>query len=285
MYNLTPDRYRPRALSRGLLGALLPAIILVLIVVNLITGCSRIDPQDEHPLRNPYSAEERRMVDMRLFNELNVRNRGWRNRSQVMRYELIKQMSDEGYELAELTLRLFDIRPKDWDMPFDKEAWLRLRIIADQGDASAMCLAAKAGRKWNRLTNDTYMKYVERAAKQEQPVCMMYYASHLEKQGKINIDDSIKLQEKSARLGNHSMQLILVNDYAKGRRGLPLDIGKAECWLEIAKRPEFDTGEAATYNPNLRRWTRLANEAGRNNKHIKYDPNTWCQQVMHEDIQ
>ena len=187
---------------------------------------------------------------------------------------MVKAMSDEGYELAELTLRLFNFRVEDWDMPFDRKALRRLRVLADQGDASAQCLYAKAGRKWRKLTNKKHRKYVSLAAAQDHPMCLMHRGSLLRDQGRL--EDALAMYHKAARLGNHKMQLYLVADYAKGKHGFPLDLGKANCWYEIAKRPEFDTGEAAIHSPRLNYWTRKAKEKGVR-QYDNYDPNTWCQ--------
>lgn len=128
-----------------------------------------------------------------------VRSSGWPGlgKTREKRYAFIKSFADEGYELADLTLRLFEFGAEgEWYRFFiDSKAWQRLKVLADQGDSSAQCLYVKAGRKWNRLTQKKVRKYTALATQQ----------------------------------GNHTMQLSFISDYARGRSDYSLDLGKAYC--------------------------------------------------------
>lgn len=258
--------------------------LTILFSILSVTACSPVDPKSKPPLKKPYSAEQRQKVDIRLFNELDVRPYSWPGlgKTREKRYELIKGFADEGYELADITLRLFNFSQNHWkwNKTIDKKAWRRLRVLAEQGDGSAQCLYTIAAVKWDRLTDKRRGKYSRLAAENNQPYCLMYEAARLKRLGEL--DEAYKMYAQSARLGNHTMQLILVSAYAQGYLGYPLDLGKAYCWIEIAQRPEFDTGQAFTKKSRLVRWTRLAKEQGIQSYSV-YDANSWCEEILREE--
>ncbi|MES9844459.1 MAG: hypothetical protein ABW131_07415 [Candidatus Sedimenticola sp. 6PFRAG5] len=246
-----------------------------LFILTFLSACSPASSQDESPLRNPFTEEQRVKVDLRLFNEIAVRNSGWEGRSQEMRYNLIKQMADDGYEIAELTIRLLNIRGIDWNMPFDREAWGHLKVLADQGDAAAQCLYVWAGAKWDKLSSRKRAVYRERSASQHFPGCARHYATKAHREKRYA--DAISLEIVAAKLGNHTSQLQLTSGYASGRGAYPLDLGKALCWYAIAQRPEYDTGRSITYRVDMKDQTQMAKKKGITS-FTPYDPDSWCEQ-------
>ena len=243
-------------------------------IIAMLAACSPTDPSTALPLRSPYTNEQRAQADLRLFNEIAVRNSGWEGRSQEMRYNLIKQMADDGYEIAELTIRLLNIRGIDWNMPFDREAWGRLKVLADQGDAAAQCLYVWAGAKWDKLSSRKRAVYRERSASQHFPGCARHYATKAHREKRYA--DAISLEIVAAKLGNHTSQLQLTSGYASGRGAYPLDLGKALCWYAIAQRPRYDTGKSSTYPPRMFIWSRKAKQQGITS-YIPYNPDSWCE--------
>lgn len=249
-----------------------------MVISLLLTGCSPIDPHAEPPIRHPYTGEERAKVDLSFFNELSVRKSAYHPDGYKWRYAWFKSRADEGYELAELALRLFDFPDGVRNPDFDREAWNRLKVLANQGDAASQCLLVYAGGAWKKLSRKRRDHYRMLSAEQKFPGCARHFAAMASREKRWK--DLIRFEINAAKLGNHTSQLLLISAYAQGHRGFPLNIGKARCWYQIAQRPEFDTGRSSTYRARLSMWERDAKSKGLSTW-ARYSPQSWCEQPAH----
>ena len=251
-------------------------VLIVLVVVVLLVAL-------EYGLRNDIAQptpslqltdEQYREMDMRLFNELRVRNVSWQGKTIAMRIRLIESMADQGFEVAALAMELLNVRRGDWDMPFDYLAYHRLKQLASEGDIAAICLQVMVAYHWERESKHVLEELIAKGAEAGHPTCLMYQGRLFEAAG--DLKRAGEFFEKAAKAGNHFMQLWLVSSYSRGIKGYPLDIGKAKCWFEISKNPKFDTGESSYYRSLLSMWVKEAEEKG-----VTEDKNytiySWCE--------
>jgi len=261
---------RPAPFSIFLLGFI--SIIALTSIFKLFWD----NPRKDYPL---LTIEDRKTMDIKLFNELSVVNSAWIGKTRQMRYELIKGMGDKGFEVADLAIDLLDVKPGSWNRSFNQSAYKRLIGLAEEGDSSAQCLVTFVFRRWG-IKGDEYEKNILSAASADHGDCM--YALGLLSMPASRKYQIIKMNEvkgrslilRAAKKGVQSAQLYLLNVYARGRNNYPLDIGKAHCWFTLAQRA--DTGKTISTKGYLNRWTRMAKEEGVINDN-KYDPELGCE--------
>jgi len=199
-------------------------------------------PPPQDPTLSPFdpaaarklSPEKRREYDVRFFNEMSMKD----HHPTDPRYQLFKKMADEGFEVAHLALRLFDIRlGGDRYRP---EAWPRLKALAAAGDLSAVCLHAKYAYVFEpKLDQRVVFGAVRGAAEAGHPHCSGIYAQYF-RTGKLvmsNPSQYVAWETKAAKGGDLLAQLILADLYATGQH-VPVDLPRARCWLEEALRSD-----------------------------------------------
>ena len=238
-----------------------------------------------HPPRDypPLPEDERQRMDVKLFNELSV-NGAWPPHYTIeRRQKLILDMAQQGFEVADLAYQLLDVVPGKSGlhrlMPWECGAYRHLRQLADRGDASAQCLAALVISRWNLDMRD-YERYVVRAAEAGQTYCtflLSVITNHSAKSWQtipMNKHKSQELRVLAAKKGVQWVQIYLMNLYAQGIEGYPLNIGKAQCWYSLAE--QADTGATLTEKSNLNWLIQQAKEKGSNISE-QYDPKQWCE--------
>ncbi|WGS87433.1 hypothetical protein [Methylomonas sp. UP202] len=240
----------------------LEKILLVLSAMALsVLGWYIYTPPYHSPREYPPLAEtDRQRMDLQLLNELAVNGSRPPLYTVERRRQLILDMAKQGFEVADLAYQLLNIGPtvnsgRHWLMPWERSAYHHLCRLADAGDPSAQCLAALVIARWD-LDMRNYERYVVQAANAGQPYCTNILSGLLT----IHIDlgsvqapywqtipknDSKgrELKLLAAKMGVERARLYLMNGYADGWQDYPLDIGKAKCWLALAK--QVDTGEAS----------------------------------------
>ncbi|MEI8571816.1 hypothetical protein U737_20710 [Methylomonas sp. LW13] len=236
------------------------------------------------PPRNypPLADAEQQSMDVKLFNELSVKGSWPPHYTNERRQELILNMAKQGFEVADLAYQLLDVKygmsGRHWLTPWEWGAYRHLRDLADRGDSSAQCLAALVIRRW-QLSMTDYEIYVVRAAENGQPFCVYKMGGLLmppDFPGQKTVLDEHKGAEfmlLAAKKGVQEAQIYLMNSYAHGSRGYPLNIGKAKCWFSLAE--QADTGATLTERSNLDWLIQQAQEKGIDVSD-RYDPNQWC---------
>lgn len=195
------------------------------------------------------SPDKRREYDVRFFNEMFVKN----DHPTDSRYQLFKRMADEGFEVAHLALRLFDIRlGGDRYRP---EAWPRLKALAAEGDLSAVCLHAKYAYVFDpKLDQRVVFDAVRGAAEAGHPHCSGLYAHYFRRGQFVNADVTqyVSWETKAAKAGDLLAQLIVADLYARGE-GVDMDLARARCWIEEALKSD-QTGLTHSHAQGIR-WT------------------------------
>jgi hypothetical protein len=261
--------------------------ILSLIFIVTVVSCAWLyQPTSTAPVRSPYIEAERNRIDARLFSELIVRNNSWPTIGKTWgaREEFIKSKASDGYELAELMLRLFDFSGSHPpENKFDPDAYKRLKSLAEQGDASSQCLYVLAAQRWKKFSVNSYQAkhYVDLAAEQNQPLCLMYKAVKLFDQGAGEL--ARELYEKSARLGNNISQSSLILKRISGGLGYSKNIGKAICWYQIATKPEFDTGRGRASRTIVFSTIHRLRDEGLSS-YRAYSTQSWCQDFVGMEV-
>ena len=239
-------------------------IAVVVLLVAMEYGLRKDTAQSTPSLQ--VTEEQYREMNMRLFNELRVKDNSWRGKTVEMRVRLIESMADQGLEVAGLAMELLDVRPADWDTSFNYLAYHRLKQLALGGDISAICLQIMVAYKWDREPKHVLEELISKGAAAGHPTCLMYQGRLFEAAG--DVKQAGEFFEKAAKAGNHFMYLWLVSSYGQGIRGYPLDIGKAKCWFEVVLNPILDTGQTITYRTLLTWREREAREKISQNKMI-----------------
>ncbi|OQW75620.1 MAG: hypothetical protein BVN35_08190 [Proteobacteria bacterium ST_bin11] len=260
-------------------------IILACAAIFLIAIGWFIYAPPYHPPRDypPLADAERQRMDVKLFNELSVNGSWPPHYTNERRQELILDMAKQGFEVADLAYQLLDVKygmsGRHWLMPLEWGAYRHLRDLADRGDSSARCLAALVIRRW-QLNMKDYEFYVVRAAKAGQPFCVYKMGGLLmppDFPGQETVLDEHKGAEfmlLAAKKGVQEAQIYLMNSYAHGSRGYPLNMGKAKCWFSLAE--QADTGATLTERSNLDWLIQQAHEKGIDVSE-KYNPKQWCE--------
>ena len=254
-------------------------LLLLIVLAMIAVGAVQMEGGKD-PVRDPRAAlsdDQRRAMDVRLFNELAVRTEGWVGKTREMRYRLIDEMGRKGFEPAELALRLFDFAPGSWRMRFDRRAYQQLKALAESGDPSAQCLTFKAIRKWKvNQDEELVWRYIKQAADQDHPACTATMAlAYLDGHPPYAKNPHFwkKLILKGGMLGDQIARLMIARAYGNGKRGFPLDIGKARCWFLLAE--ESDTGKSD--RSYLLWWEKKVNDQGlMKNIHL-YSPEDFCE--------
>ena len=223
--------------SRGISWPVVAAVLLV--IVLLYSPNSRSEnfrPPLHDPTLGPFDAtkarglaiEKRREYDVLFFNEMAVKD----DHPTAQRYTLFRQMADDGFEVAHVALELFDIR-RAGDR-FNPKAWPRLKKLAAEGDVSAKCLYALYAKAFEPVINEPVRRQaIKEAAEAGHPRCSTAYAGYLHLEGLEK--DEFLWQEQAASAGDLLGQLGQARAHASGK-GAPLDLDRAECWLNEAWR-------------------------------------------------
>lgn len=264
--------------------------IFVLVAIGWLFYALPYYPPREYP---PLSDAERQRMDLKLFNELSVKG-SWPNKTVEMRQRLILDMANQGFEVADLAYQLLDVKygmsGRHWLMPSERAAYRHLRALADRGDPSAQCLAALVISRWNLNMRD-YEHYVISASESGHSYCTNILGGlltiNIGSQGHMpkpywqtipkNNNKGRGLTLSAAKKGVQRAQIYLMNSFAHGSRGYPLDIGKAKCWFTLAE--EADTGATLTEKSNLAWLIQQAQEKGFNVSE-QYDPKQWCESKL-----
>lgn len=128
--------------------------------------------------------EKRRLYDLQLINELETYNQnserciGDPNKPDAVgkcRVAFFKQLAAEGYEMADIAVKIFD--PIRGEIRKDRAAYERLRKLAVAGDKSALCFAPRIfvshlGREGWPYTIETEMKFNKQGVAQGLPLCL-----------------------------------------------------------------------------------------------------------------
>lgn len=207
-----------------------PALItsfLLLAACTVDVGVKPIPKIQDEVLRSKY--------EVLLFNHLKTRGE-W---PMDKRYRSIKQMADEGFEPAALTLQLFDIEHTDLKKN-DAAAQMRLEQLAEQGNPTEQCLYAFY---WNyQVRNDEngqrWRRYVDQASDHGVAFCMYWRSVNLEKDNPI---EQMKLEFEAAHKGDLSAQSGMAFYYYKGI-GVDKNLAKAACWAREAQKSNTDWG-------------------------------------------
>ncbi len=237
-------------------------------------------------------------MDIKLFNELVMNGSILPHYTVERRRQLILDMAKQGFEVADLAYQVMDINPnvssgRHYLLPWEWGAYRHLRKLADKGDPSAQCLTAHVIGRW-RLNMRDYERYVVRAADAGQPFCTnilsglltVYTGPHGPMKPPYwqtipeNDSKGRELKLLAAKMGVQRAQIYLMDSFAHGSRGYPLNIGKAKCWYRLAK--QGDTGAASIERPNLLWLIRKAEEKGIDVSE-RYDPKQWCETKLSEE--
>jgi len=223
--------------SRGISWPVVAAVLLV--IVLLYSPNSRSEnfrPPLHDPTLGPFDAtkarglaiEKRREYDVLFFNEMAVKD----DHPTAQRYTLFRQMADDGFEVAHVALELFDIR-RAGDR-FNPKAWPRLKKLAAEGDVSAKCLyALYANDLEPSIGEGTRRQLIKEAASAGHPRCSTAYSAYLRLDGAEQ--DAFVWRDRAASAGDLLAQLGQARAHASGK-GAPLDLDRAECWLNEAWR-------------------------------------------------
>ncbi len=252
---------RPGATSapprRGFFRVLAATLLIGVLAYVPDSGSATYAPPPHDPTLGPFdpaaarklSPEKRREYDVRFFNEMFVKD----DHPTDPRYQLFKKMADEGFEVAHIALRLFDIRLAG--DRYHPEAWPRLKALAAEGDASAICLHAKYAYVFEpKLDQRVVFEAVRGAAEAGHPHCSGIYAQYF-RTGKFATPSRLQYiawETKAAKGGDLLAQLIVAGLYAGGE-GVDMDLARARCWVEEALRSN-QTGLTSSHAQGIR-WT------------------------------
>ncbi|GAA6140853.1 hypothetical protein [Hydrogenophaga sp. 5NK40-0174] len=181
-----------RSLRCGKVGELKAIELLFIVVLLAVTACTSRQPESTPlPLRPgvkafdaskvaQLSAERRAALEQELFSELQVWNMGSRQYPDqagiAAREQRWQAMADEGLELAHITLTVLE--PRTGKAHELTPAIKRLEVLAEQGDAGAMCLIDRlvnvtaAQLDWKQY-EATARKWLERGAELGHPECLI----------------------------------------------------------------------------------------------------------------
>jgi hypothetical protein len=216
------------------------------------------------------------------------------------RYQLFREMAEDGFEVAYLALLLYDIRHGD-GMRRDPRAMTRLKALAATGDLSAKCFYGRFAWRGERQDFDwrETLPYIIDAADGGHPSCTGAFASFLrndrplpaqyESWTKIQRDPqarmtkALELEEWAARAGDLGSQSWLALAYQLGKH-VHQDYGRARCWAALATRTSG--GAAVVANKaialeNHIRWA-IARENYDASSIKKYREDSWCTEVTTE---
>jgi hypothetical protein len=266
------------------------AIVACAVLVGVLaytpnSGSATYVPPPHDPTLGPFdpdtarklSPEKRREYDVRFFNEMFVKD----DHPTDARYQLFKKMADEGFEVAHLALRLFDIRLGG--NRYRPEAWPRLKALAAEGDLSAICLHAKYTYIFEpKLDQRVVFEAVRAAAEAGHPHCSGIYA-HYFRRGQFadaDIAQYVSWETKAAKAGDLLAQLSVADLYASGR-GIRVDLARARCWVEEALRS--DQTRLTHSHAQAIRWVIRENAERGMDTPGAYKPGTGCEVRVQQD--
>lgn len=250
------------------------------------------DPAKAHSL----SPEKRREYDVRFFNEMSLHA----NHPLEPRYQLFRRMAEDGFEVAYLALRLYDIRHSDGTLR-DPQAMKRLKAVAAEGDLSAKCFYGRFAWRGDRQKFDWLetLPYIVDAADGGHPSCTGAFASFLRsgdplppryeswiqirRDPQARMAKALELEEQAARAGDLGSQSWLALTYELGKH-VPRDYGRARCWAGIATRTSgsaaYVANKAIALEQNIR-WA-VARQNYDASSIKKYREESWCTEVITE---
>ncbi|MCW8964575.1 MAG: hypothetical protein OQL16_12325 [Gammaproteobacteria bacterium] len=219
------------------------------------------------------SESEKSALDVKLFNELDVRSMAWREKTYEARYKLITDMAEKGYMPAKYAIKLLKINGGNHFLPFKVRAFINqyaykeLKEHANKGDPSMQCLFFMVVYEMkNEGDYPLANEYMQKAADQGHPRCMDMYGKSLRKgmsREDVAPKESIDYIEAAARKGDQKAALSIALTYAGGYWGFEVNAGKARCWLAVAK--VADTGKVGVdYSNMIERIARRARDKGKN---------------------
>jgi TPR repeat protein len=215
--------------------------VALLIGVSLYAPDSRSDsfrPPPHDPTLGPFdpttaqklSPEKRREYDILFFNEMSVKD----DHPTAQRYQLFREMAHDGFEVAHVTLELFDIRLAG--DRFNPISWPRLKKLVAEGDVSAKCLYALYVKAFEPAVDESVRRQaIREAAEAGHPRCSTAHAGYLLLEGSEK--EGFLWREQAASAGDLLAQLAQARAYASGK-GAPRDLDRAECWLQEAWRSD-----------------------------------------------
>jgi TPR repeat protein len=240
------------------------------------------------------SREKRRQYDLRFFNEMSLRQ----ERPFEPRYQLFREMAEDGFEVADLALRLYSIRTAD-EMLRDPAAMKRLKALAAQGDLSAKCFYGTYAWRGDRATFDRMelLPYIIDAADGGHPYCTGALASFLRGDGALpphyedwiriqknparRVSQALELEERAARAGDLRSQSSLALRYRLGK-DVSLDYGRARCWAAIAVQTSGSAplvvNDAISLENGIR-WV-VNMEKYDSSQISKYREDSWCTETI-----
>lgn len=270
-----------------------PLIASVLALANYSFASDhppRFDPDKARQL----SSERRRQHDVRFFNEMYLHA----NHPLEPRYQLFRRMAEDGFEVAYLALRLYDIRHSDLPKR-DPEALNRLKQLAAEGDVSAKCFYAIFAWRLEDRKSDIAERLPSMlaAAEAKQPFCTGAFGGYVgdgsalppgfERWKQVQADPrratamAIAYEEQAAKSGDLRSQSVLALRYRLGTR-VTQDLGRARCWAAIAVNTSENAAKIAgqaVFVEHEIRW-QIARE-GLDPAAIKrYSEASWCSEVV-----
>lgn len=233
--------------------------------------------------------EGRERMDAAFFNDFVVRDMPvemLRSGASHPRGARIRKLAEVGFEVAWLAEKFYDFDRMGYTHTPDPERyWLRIKELADGGDASAQCFIWRAAAE---LSDHGFFKppqedvdrraiFLERAAAQGQAQCSgdwgnYRYENEAEKRAQLNL--------LGARRGCAECMARIAGAYKRGD-GLSIDISKAWCWANEA----VHNSDSVMYENN-RRYLRgdimalKPNNQGRPEDLTQYRPGSHCSEPV-----
>lgn len=212
------------------------------------------------------SSGKRREYDVLFFNEMTVKD----DLPTAQRYHLFREMAYAGFEVAHVALELFDIR-KAGDR-FNPKSWPRLKKLVAEGDVSAKCLYALYAKAFEPAVDESVRRQaIREAAEAGHSRCSTAYSAYLRLDGAEQ--DAFVWRDRAASAGDLLAQLGQARAHASGK-GAPLDLDRAECWLNEAWRSD-QTGMTQSSIVSIRSGIREQREQ-HSTPGVRYAPGTAC---------
>jgi hypothetical protein len=237
----------------------LPLLLLLGLLV-VLGACTPRQPEPTPPPLRPgikafdasqakqMSAERRAALEQELFSELQVWNMGSRQYPDqagiAAREQRWQAIADEGLELAHITLTVLE--PRTGRAHELTPAIKRLEVLAEQGDAGAMCLIDRlvnvtaAQLDWKQY-EATARKWLERGAELGHPECLITMGAKLlagvgyPKDTKRGLD----MEFQARRAGySHDVGSLVIHYRSKGFERAD-NLQRLYCWMSISNQSRF----------------------------------------------
>lgn len=252
----------------GLLGLVILAFTLLVLYVFNSHWFPRLDlPAFDERKAALLTPAKRAAYEQELFSELDNWNMGGKRYVDTAgitrREERWKEMAEDGFELAHVTLRV--LKPSSgityslyWPMR-------RLEQLAEKGDVGAMCLMvalvnkAAAVQDWKPY-HDENKKWLEEGARRGHPECLSQLGARLLQQDVPGYERDVKrglqLQFAARRAGYEHDVGSLVLHYRSLSLDDPQNLRRLYCWSGFADRqwtPDRDYSRTANLIADIRR--------------------------------